>query len=241
MPWCWQAPTRSMRSATPTASARCASGKLPEGRGWVVSSRNLRPGHRGRRVRARRRARRDRALHTAERHRREQAVRAAPARQLHLRVRLLRPPRLRAWTASRSTRRVATWAASWPVEAPADADLVLGVPDCGMPVGDGLRLRKRHPVFGRHREEPLRWPHVHPAHAGHATAGHPPEAQSAAFRHPRQAPGGHRRLHRARQHVEEAHRDAARRRRHRGAHAHRRAPRSCGRASTASTPTRATS
>ena len=109
------------------------------------------------------------------------------------------------------------------------------------PVGDGLRLRKRHPVLRRHREEPLRGPHVHPAHAGHATAGHPPEAQPAAFRYPRQAPGGHRRLHRARQHVEEAHARCCATPAPPRCTCASSAPRSCGRASTASTPTRATS
>ena len=68
-------------------------GKLARGSRLGGFQRNLRPGHRGRRVRARRRARRDRSLQQGRRHLRA-GRRAAQARQLHLRVRVLRPPRL---------------------------------------------------------------------------------------------------------------------------------------------------
>ena len=91
-------------------------------------------------------------------------------------------------------------------EAPVEADLVLGVPDSGVPGALGYSEASGIEFTRRHREEPLRRPHVHSAHAGNAPNGHSHQAQPAAERHRGQTSGGHRRLHRARQHVEEARR-----------------------------------
>ena len=84
-------------------------------------------------------------------------------------------------------------------------------PRLGHPRRDRLRARHRHPVQRRADQEPLRRPHVHPARAGHARAGHPDEVQPAR-RGERQAPRRRRRLDRPRLDDAPDRRDAVRRR-----------------------------
>ena len=85
-------------------------------------------------------------------------------------------------------------------EAPAEADLVIPVPDSGYPGRARLRPRLRHLAGRRVRQEPLRRSHVHPAGAGAAQARPAHEVQPVARRCCREAVGGRRRLDRARQH-----------------------------------------
>ena len=85
-------------------------------------------------------------------------------------------------------------------QAPVEADLVMGVPDSGVPAAEGYARRERHPLRPGPGEEPLHRPHLHhPGPAGPGRRG-AAQAQPAAGEHRRQAPGGGRRLHRARHH-----------------------------------------
>ena len=161
--------------------------------GWPRLGRvlgNLRPGHRGRQLRARRRAGRDRALQQGRRHLRARRARRQ-ARELHFRVRLLRPPRFGYGRAERLPG-APQHGAHPGARGPGRRRFGARRARLRHSLGHGIFRRKRHSLFRRHREEPLRGPHVHPAHAGHAPAGHPPEAQPAAQRHRRQASRGHR-------------------------------------------------
>ena len=122
-----------------------------------------------------------------------------------------------------------------------DADLVIGVPESGVPAAVGYSQESGHPVRPGLRQERLRRAHLHPAVADAAPARHPAQAQPARAHDPRQAARRRRRLHRARQHAARADPDAPRVGRGRGARAHLVAARSSGRASTASTSRRAPS
>ena len=84
-------------------------------------------------------------------------------------------------------------------EAPAEADLVIGVADGGHACGDRLLEGLRDPVQRGADQEPLRRAHVHPARAGHARAGHPDEVQPAR-RGRGEAHRRRRRLDRPREH-----------------------------------------
>ena len=106
-------------------------------------------------------------------------------------------------------------------EHPAEADLVIPVPESGTPAAIGYAEALGHPVRPGPGQERLRGPHVHPALADHPPAGHPAQAQPAARGHPGQAPRRRRRLDRPRQHPALARADAARGRRARGARPHR--------------------
>ncbi len=181
--------------------------------------RDVRARHRGGHVRARREAGRDRALQRRRPARRTRRP-CRPPCVVHLRVRLLRPSRQHHRRAERLP------GPPQPGPHPRAGGSRGGRPRAGRArlgraAGARLRARERHPVRGRHREEPLRGTHVHRAHAGHAPAGHPPEAEPAAVGHRRQADRRHRRQHRAGQHVEEARADAARCGRDGSAPAHR--------------------
>ena len=61
----------------------------------------------------------------------------AEARALHLRARLFFAARFDQSSASRSTRAVTRWASSLRVEQPADADIVVPVPDSGVAAAIG--------------------------------------------------------------------------------------------------------
>ena len=95
-------------------------------------------------------------------------------------------------------------------EFPADADLVIPVPESGTPAAIGYAEESRHPLRHRPGQELLRRPHLHPALADDPPARHPAQAQPAARRDRGQAAGRRRRLDRARQHPAGAGPDAAR-------------------------------
>ena len=105
-------------------------------------------------------------------------------------------------------------------QAPAEADMVMGVPESGVPGRRGLRPGQRHPLRAGPGEEPLHRPLLHrarPAGAGRRRAA---QAEPARRRHRRQAAGGGGRLHRARDDAALGHPHAARGRRGRGPPAH---------------------
>ena len=102
-------------------------------------------------------------------------------------------------------------------QAPVDADMVMPVPESGIPAAQGYAARGRHSLRRRPGEEPLRRPYVHPAEPEDARPGCPAQAQPAAREHPGQEAGRGRRLHRARHHHEAGRADAARGGRGRGA------------------------
>ena len=95
-------------------------------------------------------------------------------------------------------------------EAPVEADMVIGVPDSGMPPAEGYARESGIP-FG---EGLIKNRYVA------RTFIQPTQEQSAARQHRRQASGGDRRLHRPRDHDGAARQDAAGRRRRRGACVH---------------------
>ena len=102
-------------------------------------------------------------------------------------------------------------------EFPADADLVIPVPESGTPAAIGYAEAVRHPVRPGPGQELLRRPDLHPAQPDHPPARHPAQAQPAARRDRRQAAGGGRRLDRPRQHPARPGPDAPRGGRGRGA------------------------
>ena len=113
------------------------------------------------------------------------ALRRGRPEALPVRVRLLRPSRHRCSTARACTRRASAWARSSPRQAPVDADMVMPVPESGIPAAQGYARASRHPLRRRPGEEPLRRPHVHPAEPEAARPGRAAEAQPAAREHPR--------------------------------------------------------
>ena len=110
--------------------------------------------------------------------------------------------------------------ASSPRESPADADVVIPVPDSSIPAAIGYARAQRHPVQRRADQEPLHRPHVHRADAGDPRTRRGAEVQRARREPRRQAGGDDRRLARARHHRRPARQAAARGRRDRGAPAH---------------------
>ena len=101
------------------------------------------------------------------------------------------------------------------VEHPADADLVMPVPDTGAPAAAGYAEASRHPVPRGPRPQPLHRPDVHPAVADDAPPRRDDEAEPAARGRPREAADGRRRLDRAR-HDDQADRRAPAQGRRRG-------------------------
>ena len=85
-------------------------------------------------------------------------------------------------------------------ECPADADLVVPVPDSGVAAAIGYSAESRHPVPPGADPQPLRGPHVHRALAGHSRFRRQAEAQPGAAPARRQARGAGGRFHRARHH-----------------------------------------
>ena len=94
---------------------------------------------------------------------RARRARGRAAGALHLRVHLLRPARQRHGRQHAARWRARRWAGTWPLEAPVEADLVIPVPDTGMPAAIGYAARLRHPLRRGPHQEPLRAPHLHPA------------------------------------------------------------------------------
>ena len=202
--------------------------------GWVLASEIGRARHRRRALRARGRARRD------DRDRRERRARAplrrARPEALPVRVRLLRPTRHLRSTATACTRPASAWARSSRARRPVDADMVMPVPESGIPAAQGLRARVGHPLRRRPGEEPLRRPHVHPAEPAAARCRRAHEAQPAPREHPRQAARRRRRLDRPRHDHPPGRRDAARGRAPRRCTSACRRRRTAGPATTAWTP-----
>ena len=94
-------------------------------------------------------------------------------------------------------------------QAPVAADMVMPIPESGIPAAQGFARAAGIAVRRRAREEPLRGPHVHPAQPADAQRRCPHEAQPAPREHPGQATRGGRRLDRARHHDSPGRRDAA--------------------------------
>ena len=109
-------------------------------------------------------------------------------------------------------------------EAPAAADLVIPVPESGVPAAIGYAAAERHPVRRGPHQEPLRVPHLHPAGPAPSRARHPHEAEPRALDDRGQAPRGRGRLDRPRQHDPRHRRDAHRGGGERGAPADQLAP-----------------
>ena len=80
---------------------------------------------------------------------------------LPLRVRLLRPPRQPPLRPERARGPACAWASSSPSRRPVEADLVMGVPESGIPAAEGYARRSGIPLRPGPREEPLHRPHVH--------------------------------------------------------------------------------
>ena len=106
-------------------------------------------------------------------------------------------------------------------EAPAAVDVIVPVPDSGVPAAIGFAQEFGHSLRARHHSQSLCRAHLHPADAGDPRSGRAHEAR----RQPRggrgQAHRAGRRFDRARHHLEEDRANDARRRRERGAFPHR--------------------
>ena len=116
-----------------------------------------------------------------------------------------------------SMRRASASAHVLAQEAPVDADMVIPVPDSGVPAALGLRQRSRHSLRAGHHPQPLCGPHLHRAVRPHPPSGRAPEAQSQSRQAQGQARGAGGRFHRARHYLQEDRGDGARCRRHRSA------------------------
>ena len=92
-----------------------------------------------------------------------QAVPADGAAALHLRIHLFRAAGLHRRRPLRLRRAQGAWARSSPREAPADADVIVPVPDSGVPAAIGYRAGVRHPLRDGHHPQPLCRPHLHRA------------------------------------------------------------------------------
>ena len=95
-------------------------------------------------------------------------------------------------------------------QAPAEADMVMGVPESGVPGRRGLRPGQWHPLRAGPGEEPLHRPLLHRARPGGAGRRRAAQAEPARRRHRRQAAGGRGRLHRPRDDPALGHPHAAR-------------------------------
>ena len=99
-------------------------------------------------------------------------------------------------------------------EAPAAADVVVPVPDSGVPAAIGYAQAVRHPLRARHHPQPLCRPHLHRADPAHPPARRAPQAQRQPRGGRRQAHRADRRFDRARHHLGQDRADDARCRRH---------------------------
>ena len=87
-------------------------------------------------------------------------------------------------------------------EAPADADVIVPVPDSGVPAALGYCAGVGHSLRDGHHPQSLRRPHLHRADPADPPARRAPEAQRQPRRGRRQAHRAGRRLHRARHHLD---------------------------------------
>ena len=65
-------------------------------------------------------------------------------------------------------------------EQPADADIVVPLPDSAIPAGIGYAASQRHPIRGGADQESLHRAHLHPARPASARGRHRPQVQPAA-------------------------------------------------------------
>ena len=105
-------------------------------------------------------------------------------------------------------------------QAPVEADMVMGVPESGVPAAEGFARASGIPVRPGPGQEPLHRAQLHRPEPGAAGPRRAHEAQPAPREHPRQAPGRRRRLDRAGHHPAPARAHAARGGRPRGPPAH---------------------
>lgn len=106
-------------------------------------------------------------------------------------------------------------------ESPADADVVVGVPDSSLSAAMGFAEASRHPLRNGAYQEPLHRPHLHSALAGDARKGGEDEALGRRKSGAGQARGAGGRLDRAGHHLAAHRAAAARSRSHGGACAYR--------------------
>ena len=106
-------------------------------------------------------------------------------------------------------------------EAPAAADVVVPVPDSGVPAAIGYAQAVRHPLRARHHPQSLCRPHLHRADPADPPARRAAQAQRQPRGGQRQAHRAGRQLDRARHHLDQDRADDARRRRDRSAFPHR--------------------
>ena len=104
-------------------------------------------------------------------------------------------------------------------EAPAPADIVVPVPDSGVPSAIGYAQAARSAVRARADPQSLRGAHFHRAVGPHPASRRPAQAQRQSFHRRGQARGPGRRLDRARHHLDQDRRHDPQCRRGRGAHA----------------------
>ena len=106
------------------------------------------------------------------------------------------------------------------IQAPAEADMVMGVPESGVPAAEGFARASGIPYGqGLVKNRYIGRSFIAPDQQAAGRRG-PAQAQPAHRRHRRQAARGGGRLHRARHHAALGHPHAARGRRRRGAPAH---------------------
>ena len=209
--------TSSSRCATRSASGRSSSGGSRTR--LVVRHRDLRARPDRRRVRARGRAGRDRG-HVDGRLR---SLRPVPAGAAHAAASsstsTSRAPTARS-SAATSTRCARSSAASSRASTRSPADMVIPVPDSGVPAALGYAEESGIPFeMGLIRNHYVGRTFIEPQHSIRHF-GVKLKLNAAARRARGQARGRGRRLDRARHHLPQDRQDAARGRRERGAHAH---------------------
>ena len=138
-PWCWPAPIACTRSATPTASARCASARCPRAAvGWFPAKRAVWTLWAPNTCATLSRARSCASPRMALRPSRAFPQVNAPAASSST---CISPAPTPSWTASRCTRRAATWAAFWPARRRPRPIWCLACPTAAFRRLWGLRLK----------------------------------------------------------------------------------------------------
>ena len=166
------------RARSAWACARWCSASSDDA--WILASETCALDIIGARLRARRRAGRDRH-HRRQRPALDQALHASSS-AASASSSTSTSPGPTAWSrASASTRRASASARELARESPVPADVVVPVPDSGVPAAIGYAAAVGHPVRARHHPQPLCRPHLH-----RAGRPHPPSRRAAeAQRQPR--------------------------------------------------------